>query len=113
MYIFSHTLYLIAINLASCNDIKTSFVHSIPSTGCRGIPPRAPLTKAGALVTIGEAKEGYDMTKLMNCLRDEKGATAIEYGLIASLIAVAIITAVTSLGTGVGTTFDTVATELQ
>jgi len=45
-------------------------------------------------------------------MKDENGATAIEYGLIASLIAVAIITAVTSLGTGVGTTFDAVGAEL-
>jgi len=42
----------------------------------------------------------------------ESGATAIEYGLIASLIAVAIITAVTSVGTGVSNTFNTVANEL-
>jgi len=42
----------------------------------------------------------------------ESGATAIEYGLIAALIAVAIITAVTSLGTGVSNTFNTVANEL-
>ena len=53
------------------------------------------------------------MQKFVRFMKDENGATAIEYGLIASLIAVAIITAVTSLGTGVGATFDTVSTELQ
>jgi pilus assembly protein Flp/PilA len=42
-------------------------------------------------------------------LRDSKGATAIEYGLIAALIAVAMITAVKSVGTGVGNSFTTVA----
>ncbi|MBV9330439.1 MAG: Flp family type IVb pilin [Alphaproteobacteria bacterium] len=42
-------------------------------------------------------------------LRDESGATAIEYGLIAALIAVVIITAVTSVGTNLSTTFTTVA----
>jgi pilus assembly protein Flp/PilA len=42
-------------------------------------------------------------------LRDESGATAIEYGLIAALIAVVIITAVTTLGTNLSTTFTTVA----
>lgn len=42
-------------------------------------------------------------------LRDESGATAIEYGLIAALIAVVIITAVTSVGTNLSTTFNTVA----
>ncbi|MEL6957033.1 MAG: Flp family type IVb pilin, partial [Pseudomonadota bacterium] len=39
------------------------------------------------------------MQKLARFFKDESGATAIEYGLIAALIAVAIITAVTSLGT--------------
>jgi pilus assembly protein Flp/PilA len=42
-------------------------------------------------------------------LRDESGATAIEYGLIAALIAVVIITAVTSVGTNLTTTFTTIA----
>jgi pilus assembly protein Flp/PilA len=45
-------------------------------------------------------------------LRDESGATAIEYGLIAALIAVVIITAVTSVGTNLNTTFTTVAGKL-
>ncbi len=45
-------------------------------------------------------------------MRDESGATAIEYGLIAALIAVVIIGAVTSLGSGVSTTFNKVASEL-
>ena len=44
---------------------------------------------------------------------DESGATAIEYGLIAAGIAVAIITAVSTLGTNVGTTFDSVADEMK
>ena len=42
-------------------------------------------------------------------LRDESGATAIEYGLIAALIAVVIITAVTSVGTNLSGTFNTIA----
>ncbi len=43
----------------------------------------------------------------------ESGATAIEYALIASLIAVAIITAVTTLGDKAANTFDDVAEQLQ
>lgn len=43
-------------------------------------------------------------------IRDEDGATAIEYGLIAALIAVVIITAVTALGKNLSTTFNTIAT---
>ena len=43
---------------------------------------------------------------------DESGATAIEYGLIAALIAVAAITALTSLGGNLSATFDNVSTEV-
>jgi pilus assembly protein Flp/PilA len=46
-------------------------------------------------------------------LRDEQGATAIEYGLIAALIAVAAMTAMGSIGTELTTTFSTVATKLS
>jgi pilus assembly protein Flp/PilA len=42
-------------------------------------------------------------------VRDESGATAIEYGLIAALIAVVVIGAVTAVGTGLSTTFTTVS----
>jgi pilus assembly protein Flp/PilA len=45
-------------------------------------------------------------------VKDQSGATAIEYGLIAALIAVAIIGAARALGTQIGTTFNTV-TEMQ
>ena len=45
---------------------------------------------------------------LSNFFQDENGATAIEYGLIAALIAVVIIAAVTALGTKVSGTFDTI-----
>ena len=45
-------------------------------------------------------------------MRDDSGATAIEYGLIAALIAVAIIGAATTLGTNLSTTFTTVAGKL-
>ena len=53
------------------------------------------------------------MTFFKNLLRDEQGATAIEYGLIAALIAVAAITAMTSLGGELVTTFEGVDTVLQ
>jgi len=41
-------------------------------------------------------------------LKDESGATAIEYGLIAALIAVVIISAVTTIGTNLKGTFNNV-----
>lgn len=44
---------------------------------------------------------------------NEKGATAIEYGLIAALIAVAAITAMSSIGENLEATFDNVASELE
>ena len=44
--------------------------------------------------------------------RDEKGATAVEYGLMVGLIAVVIITAVTLLGDNLALMFNDIATEL-
>ena len=44
---------------------------------------------------------------------DESGATAIEYGLIAALVSIAAITAMTSLGTAVSNTFDVVANTME
>lgn len=45
------------------------------------------------------------MTKLMNLMKNEEGATALEYGLIAALIAGVIAAAVTALGGQVNTIF--------
>jgi pilus assembly protein Flp/PilA len=48
-----------------------------------------------------------------NLLRNEAGATAIEYGLIAALSAVAATTAMQTLGNQLSTTFNEVATDMQ
>jgi pilus assembly protein Flp/PilA len=53
------------------------------------------------------------MANFVKLLKDSKGATAIEYGLIAALIAVAAIAALTSVGTELKTTFNTVGTALS
>ena len=45
------------------------------------------------------------MTFFSKLIRDEAGATAIEYGLIAALIAVAVMTTVSGLGSQLNTTF--------
>ncbi len=46
-------------------------------------------------------------------MKDESGATAIEYGLIAALIAVVIIAAVTAVGNSLNATFTTINTKLR
>ena len=53
------------------------------------------------------------MTFFKNLVRDEQGATAIEYGLIAALIAVAAITAMTALGSTLTGTFNNVSDQMQ
>ena len=50
---------------------------------------------------------------LKHFLKDESGATAIEYGLIAALIAVVIITGVTAVGTKLSTTFANLSKNLK
>ena len=50
---------------------------------------------------------------LKNFAANENGATAIEYGLIAALIAVAIITGLTAVGTNLNTKFQSIATTLR
>jgi len=50
---------------------------------------------------------------LLKFFKNESGATAIEYGLIAALIAVAIIGAISAVGDSVSTTFDEVSTAID
>ena len=50
---------------------------------------------------------------IIRFVNDESGATAIEYGLIASLVAVAIIAGATSLGSNIGGTFNAVAKKMR
>jgi pilus assembly protein Flp/PilA len=52
------------------------------------------------------------MKVIKKIFKNEDGATAIEYGLIAALIAVAAITAMTSLGTNLSNTFTKVSNSL-
>jgi pilus assembly protein Flp/PilA len=52
------------------------------------------------------------MKQTMRFLKDQSGATAIEYGLIAGLIAVVIIGAVTRLGTSITAKFNIIANNL-
>jgi len=54
-----------------------------------------------------------NMKNLMKFVKDESGATAIEYGLIAAGISVAIITVVKGVGSSLNTTFTSVQTALK
>jgi pilus assembly protein Flp/PilA len=51
--------------------------------------------------------------KVMKFIRDEEGASAIEYGLLVALIALAIVGGATALGTNINTLFNNAATELN
>ena len=53
------------------------------------------------------------MQHIRKMIKDTKGATAIEYGLIAALIAVAAITAMSSLGTSLKNTFTNVGNNMK
>jgi pilus assembly protein Flp/PilA len=68
-----------------------------------------------ALVGTGTASpgRGISMTRLFRRLaKDDKGATAIEYGLIAALIAVVLITALGTLGTNMSNQFNALSTKI-
>lgn len=54
-----------------------------------------------------------NMTIIKKICKNEDGATAIEYGLIAALIAVAAIAGMSSLGTNLGGTFNNIAGNLK
>ena len=52
------------------------------------------------------------MTKFLKLIKNDKGASAIEYGLIAALIAVAAIAAMGNIGNSLATTFNEVSSQL-
>jgi pilus assembly protein Flp/PilA len=66
-------------------------------------------------LAIADHSEGFEnMTLLVKkFLKDDSGATAIEYGLIASLIAVVIIGAVTTVGNSLTKTFNEIGSNLK
>lgn len=53
------------------------------------------------------------MTKIVAFMKNESGATAIEYGLIAAGISVAIIAAVNTIGSKLNTNFTSISTQLK
>jgi pilus assembly protein Flp/PilA len=66
-----------------------------------------------AFVISIDREEVTGMPGLLRALRKgERGATAVEYGLIAALIALAAVTVFSTVGHNLSTTFNTVATKL-
>jgi pilus assembly protein Flp/PilA len=91
------------------NDCRKREI-SKPFAACTGrsVPPLN-ASQDYKIIPRYELKEGFIVVeKLRTLRRNQKGATAIEYGLIAALIAVAAIGAMTSLGTKLGSTFNNV-----
>jgi pilus assembly protein Flp/PilA len=65
-------------------------------------------------MAVGLDQKGHVMRILLEkFFKNEQGATAIEYGLIAAGISIAIITAVASVGSSLNTTFTSVSTALK
>jgi pilus assembly protein Flp/PilA len=62
---------------------------------------------------LGRPRLPAMIAKLRKFLDDESGATAIEYGLIAAGISLAIISVVSGLGTKLKTTFSSISTQLK
>ena len=60
----------------------------------------------------GDTRWEYEMNSLRRFLSDERAATAIEYGLIAAGISVAIITVVMALGSQLQSTFSNISSQL-
>lgn len=60
-----------------------------------------------------EAQRGLHMTILKRFFKDESGATAIEYALIAAGISMAIVAAVNGLGTTLGSKYTSINTSLK
>jgi pilus assembly protein Flp/PilA len=70
-------------------------------------------SQGGAWVASVDQKEPTMKALVTHFARDESGATAIEYGLIATCIAIAIIAAVKGVGTNLNSTFNNVSTNLR
>ena len=61
---------------------------------------------------LKERKDVSAMEKIKRFLKEEEGVTMLEYGLIAALVGVAAIVALTTLGTKLSSTFTNVATQV-
>lgn len=99
--------------------MRVSYVYIVRGKGWQGrsdgsVPQVPLLPKRGALSPVRRLREIEEMlhNMLAKFRRNEKGATAIEYGLIAALIAVVIIAALSVMGTQLSNSFTSVANSL-
>jgi len=106
----------------SCLSIDSAKERN--STGIARISGKTPVTFVTACLRIenykqqnifvGDRETGMNqMTTIITILKDESGATAIEYGLIAALVSVAAIAALGTMGSSLKQMFQTVANALQ
>ena len=92
------------------------YVNKLPNPGFRGPPVAIYRMFIGNVVCtrVGIANAGSKMlSKFVAFLKCESGATAIEYGLIAAGISVAIIVVVNGLGSKLNTKFSSVSSQLK
>jgi pilus assembly protein Flp/PilA len=98
----------------SASNYGNLFVYFMILLVIRRVPLNAPLTAVGFSRAVNSAQERT--MNLFNCfarlLRDDSGATAIEYGLIAALIAVAAVVVMGTVGSNLTSVFTTVAADL-
>ena len=64
------------------------------------------------LVVAAEILKSSAVSSFKSMVKDESGATAIEYGMIVALISVGIIVAVTTIGTKLSTAFTSIANQI-
>jgi pilus assembly protein Flp/PilA len=74
---------------------------------------KAPAYTPGIFQPFHRQRRKAMQTKLRAFLLDESGATAIEYGLIAAGISIAIIAVVNGIGTGLNAKFKSISTQLK
>jgi pilus assembly protein Flp/PilA len=93
---------------------KPSLVSSYVRQFCRALPPHFKHSEKPLCLWSPPGREpGDQMALIKKFLRDESGATAIEYGLIAAGISIAIIAVVKGLGSKLKTTFTSVQNALN
>ena len=87
--------------------------HGVARAADQGITQVGPILMRYGTGAQKEFTMNYFIQKAKEFARNEEGVTAIEYGLLAALVAVVIIAAVSSIGDSLNTTFESVATKLS